>query len=204
MGYNHIMRYFIYQITNLKNNRFYIGQHRYDGEFLDSNYYGSGTAIKLAVKKHGIQNFKREVLVECTSEAALNFMESVYVGPEVVNDRKCYNLKTGGSAWAHSEETKKKIGTAHKGMTRSEESKAKIGAAKKGMKHSVITKAKMSAASKGNQNMLGKTHSEETKAKMSAARKGKQQSKIQCPYCQKIGGCVAMHRYHFDNCKECV
>jgi hypothetical protein len=49
---------------------------------------------------------------------------------------------------------------------------------------------KMSAASKGNQNMLGKTHSEETKAKMSAARKGKQQSKIQCPYCQKIGGCV--------------
>jgi hypothetical protein len=48
----------------------------------------------------------------------------------------------------------------------------------------------MSAASKGNQNMLGKTHSEETKAKMSAARKGKQQSKIQCPYCQKIGGCV--------------
>jgi hypothetical protein len=96
MGYNHIMRYFIYQITNLKNNRFYIGQHRHDGEFLDSNYYGSGTAIKLAVKKHGIQNFKREVLVECTSEAALNFMESVYVGPELVNDRKCYNLKTGG------------------------------------------------------------------------------------------------------------
>jgi hypothetical protein len=96
MGYNHIMRYFIYQITNLKNNRFYIGQHRHDGEFLDSNYYGSGTAIKLAVKKHGIQNFKREVLVECTSEAALNFMESIYVGPELVNDRKCYNLKTGG------------------------------------------------------------------------------------------------------------
>jgi group I intron endonuclease len=125
MGYNHIMRYFIYQITNLKNNRFYIGQHRHDGEFLDSNYYGSGTAIKLAVKKHGIQNFKREVLVECTSEAALNFMESIYVGPELVNDRKCYNLKTvarlGGN---HSEETKAKMSAAQKGMN-SEESKAK-------------------------------------------------------------------------------
>jgi group I intron endonuclease len=161
------MRYFIYQITNLKNNRFYIGQHRCDGEFLDSNYYGSGTAIKRAVKKHGIQNFKREVLVECTSEVALNFMESVYVGPELVNDRKCYNLKTGGMGGNHSEESKAKIGAASKGRTHSEETKAKIRTTLKGNTHSEETKAKMSASSKG------MPHSEETKAKIGAASKGR-------------------------------
>ena len=125
------MRYFIYQITNLKNNRFYIGQHRCDGEFLDSNYYGSGIAIVRAVKKHGIQNFKREVLVECTSEAALNFMESVYVGPELINDKKCNNLKTGGMGGNHSEETKAKMSAAQKNRIFSEEHKAKLSAARK-------------------------------------------------------------------------
>jgi group I intron endonuclease len=188
MGYNHIMRYFIYQITNLKNNRFYIGQHRHDGEFLDSNYYGSGTAIVRAIKKHGIQNFKREVLVECTSEAALNFMESVYVGPELINDKKCYNLKTGGMGGNHSEETKAKIRATLKGRIRPEETKAKMSASLRGKK----------AWNKG------KTNSDETKAKISATLKGKSQPQVQCPSCQKIGGRPIMHRYHFDNCKECV
>jgi group I intron endonuclease len=154
------MRYFIYQITNLKNNRFYIGQHRCDGEFLDSNYYGSGVAIVRAVKKHGIQNFKREVLVECTSEAALNFMESVYVGMELVNDKKCYNLKTGGmggSGLRHSEESKAKMSASGKGKQ-----------SRLGKSHSEESKAKMSASAKGK---TGKTHSDESKAKMSAARK---------------------------------
>jgi group I intron endonuclease len=165
--YNYNMRYFIYQITNLKNNRFYIGQHRCDGEFLDSNYYGSGTAIVRAVKKHGIQNFKREVLVECTSEAALNFMESVYVGPELINDKKCYNLKTGGMGGNHSEETKAKMSAAQKNRIFSEEHKAKLSAAAKNRTHSEEAKAKLSASGKG------KTLSEETKAKISATQKGR-------------------------------
>jgi group I intron endonuclease len=134
------MRYFIYQITNLKNNRFYIGQHRCDGEFLDSNYYGSGTAIVRAVKKHGIQNFKREVLVECTSEAALNFMESVYVGMELVNDKSKAKMSASGKGKqsrlgkSHSEESKAKMSASAKGKTgktHSDESKAKMSAARK-------------------------------------------------------------------------
>lgn len=39
--------------------------------------------------------------------------------------------------------------------------------------------------------------SEETKQKL---RKPKQ--KIQCPYCNKIGGSSQMKRYHFENCKH--
>lgn len=31
--------------------------------------------------------------------------------------------------------------------------------------------------------------------------KGRKHTKIQCPYCDKIGGITAMPRWHFDNCK---
>ena len=53
-----------------------------------------------------------------------------------------------------------------------------------------------------NNPMYGKNHSEETKRKMSEAQKGVSQSKIQCPYCNKIGGHSIMKRWHFDNCKD--
>jgi group I intron endonuclease len=180
------MRYFIYQITNLKNNRFYIGQHRCDGEFLDSNYYGSGTAIVRAVKKHGIQNFKREVLVECTSEAALNFMESVYVGMELVNDKKCYNLKTGGMGGNHSEESKAKMVLLKKEriwaklilkkLKRKCLLQAKAELVLKKLKQNCLLQAKARLFLKKLKQKLvlhqkGRTFSEEHKAKISAARK---------------------------------
>ena len=43
---------YIYVTTNLINGRKYIGQHA-KPEF-DESYYGSGTALKPAIKKYGI------------------------------------------------------------------------------------------------------------------------------------------------------
>jgi group I intron endonuclease len=79
----------------------------------------------------------------------------------------------GASGTIVSEETKVKIGAAHKGKTTSPETRAKLSAANKGKILSPETKAKLSAAKKGENNPLyGKTHSPETKAKMSDALKG--------------------------------
>ena len=93
-----------------------------------------------------------------------------------------------------TEETKKKIGDAHRGKLVSEETKAKLSATKKGKPspkkgkpgktHSDETKAKLSAAGKGrvvseeskaksSATQKGRIFSEETKAKISAAKKGK-------------------------------
>ena len=46
---------YIYVTTNLINSRKYIGQHA-KPEF-DESYYGSGTALKPAIKKYGKENF---------------------------------------------------------------------------------------------------------------------------------------------------
>jgi len=67
----------------------------------------------------------------------------------------------------HSEESKRKIGEAKKGITLSDETKRKMSEAHKGKTLSEEHKRKLSEVQKG------KTHSEETKRKMSEAHKGK-------------------------------
>lgn len=150
------MKHYIYKITNLVNSKYYIGAHC--GE-LDDAYLGSGIAIAKAIKKHGKENFKKEVLCVCTNSEAMYFMEKVFVGQEEVDDKKCYNMKTGGIGGIglkHSEEARKKMSEAKIGKKFSDEHKQKIGDAKM-----------------GNTNTLGLKHSAETCKKMSDAKIGK-------------------------------
>ena len=52
---------YIYKITNNLNNKIYIGLKTSTVEESES-YYGSGTVIKAAIKKHGIDNFTKTIL----------------------------------------------------------------------------------------------------------------------------------------------
>ena len=161
--------YLIYKITNKVNGKIYIGQHQ--TEDLNDGYMGSGQNIRRAIKKYGVENFKKEILYYCTDWDTMNSMEEVLVDNEFINREDTYNLRVGGSHGSFSEDTKKKMSEAvKKGMTeevRKKMSEAKKGrtSPRKGCHYSEEVKRKMSEAHKG------KVVSEEHRRKLSASAK---------------------------------
>ena len=88
------MFYTIYKITNKIDNKIYIGKHQ--TENLDDGYMGSGKHLKRAQKKHGIQNFVKEILFTFDSEDQMNAKEKELVTEEFCKRKDTYNLCPGG------------------------------------------------------------------------------------------------------------
>lgn len=90
------MHYLVYRITNTINDKSYIGCHKTENK--DDGYMGSGIALKAAIKKYGLDAFKKEILCEAASAEAMfeKEKELVVLGPT------SYNLKRGGDGgWDH-------------------------------------------------------------------------------------------------------
>jgi len=60
---------------------------------------GSGTAIKLALKKYGINNFTKEILFEFSTSKEAYDKEKELVTEEFINRRDTYNMISGGSIY---------------------------------------------------------------------------------------------------------
>jgi hypothetical protein len=88
---------YFYKITNNINNHFYYGVHCTDN--LDDGYMGSGTRLKYAYKKYGIENFSKEILKFFDSITEAYKYESEVVTEDLVHDPDCYNIKCGGEGW---------------------------------------------------------------------------------------------------------
>ena len=86
--------YILYKIINKINNKFYIGVHK--TENIHDDYYGSGHKIKAAIKKYGIENFKKEILQVFTSSKEAFKAEKHIVTEALVKSNQCYNIKEGG------------------------------------------------------------------------------------------------------------
>lgn len=89
------MYYLIYKITNLINNKIYIGKHITKDK--NDDYMGSGKLITRAIEKYGLENFKKEILFQCNSQQQLNQMQKNIVNEEFVARLDTYNLKIGGA-----------------------------------------------------------------------------------------------------------
>lgn len=86
--------HYVYQIENLVNGMLYIGKH--STKNIDDGYMGSGTYLKNAILKYGIENFKKSILLVFeTEEQALEY-EKLLVTEEFVNSNGTYNLTCGG------------------------------------------------------------------------------------------------------------
>jgi hypothetical protein len=86
--------HFIYKTTNLLSGKYYIGMHSTDN--LDDGYLGSGNRLRLAIRKHGKENFKREILELFDTRKELREREEIVVNLEEIAKEECMNLRVGG------------------------------------------------------------------------------------------------------------
>lgn len=159
----------IYKITNLVNNKIYIGKDTSS----NPKYFGSGKLIKRAIKKYGIVNFKKDVIDRAENNEILCEKEIYWIAFYNSTDPKIgYNIRLGGEGIAQgtilTEEHKKNIGRAVKErwkdpikreeyikalrIANTEEVRKKISKSNTGKKH---------------------PHTEETKELFSEQRKGR-------------------------------
>lgn len=86
---------YVYKITNTLNGKLYVGRHTYTT--LTNSYYGSGIAIKKAIKKYGKEFFNKDILCICDTEDKLNEMEIFWIQKlGTYTDRNGYNMTKGG------------------------------------------------------------------------------------------------------------
>ena len=134
--------YYIYIVTNLINGKKYIGKRMCHCPIEEDIYFGSGKAIKNALKKYSIDNFKKEILEICKNYQECNEREKYWIKYfNADKDDNFYNIASGGeggntySGLSHEEiERIKKIKSAQTsgknnpryGTTWSDETRRKI------------------------------------------------------------------------------
>lgn len=186
---------FIYITTNLIDKNQYIGEHSTDD--LNDSYLGSGIYLTNAIKKHGKNNFSREILelFETKKEAFDN--QEKYIKIFNTLSPNGYNISSRGGHNCMSEAMRIKLSNAAKGRVLTEEHKNKISEANKNqipwckgktglshpnLKHSEETKKKMrkkhkkmseASIEKNRINHLKENLSVETRTKMSESAKAR-------------------------------
>lgn len=88
------MYFLVYKITNIINNKIYIGVHKTKN--IDDGYMGSGTLIRRSIKKHGMDNFVKEILFVYDNEYDMFNKEKELVTESFVQRTDTYNICIGG------------------------------------------------------------------------------------------------------------
>jgi group I intron endonuclease len=180
----------IYKTENKTNGKIYVGQDSHN----NLNYFGSGKYIYSAIKKHGKENFTKEIIDSAETKDELNEKEKYWIKFYNCKDPNGYNLTDGGEGFDLGEnniakrpeirqkirnkralqiitnETKKKISESLKGKSISEETKEKIRNTLIGHDVSEETKEKIRQKTKGKKK---KPQTEEHRSKISKSMKRK-------------------------------
>ena len=121
---------YVYIITNKINGKKYIGSSRKSQ--IDENYYGSGKAVKDALKKYGKENFIREILWE--GEGNARDIETCYlIKFNASKNPMFYNMTNDARGNdLHQESTKRTVSEKLTGRKFSKEICEKISKAKLG------------------------------------------------------------------------
>ena len=167
--------HFVYKTTNLLSGKYYIGMHSTDD--LNDGYMGSGNRLRLAIRKHGKDNFKREILEYCESRKELANRESEIVNLDEIAKVECMNLTVGGEGGYSKKGNDAFLFRLHN----DKEFREKISKETSETNKRLIKEGKLKTW-KDNYDWTDKTHSEETKKKMSESSKGNGKGKTNSQY----------------------
>jgi group I intron endonuclease len=140
---------YIYKITNLITGKIYIGKCSKKGN--TNMYYGSGSYINRSIKKHGIENFKKEIIENCNDREELNKREIYWIEELKARNKNIgYNIAVGGEGGPlnknkiFSMEWRENMSKSFKGKKKSEAHRKNIGNALKNRVFNDNTLKKMS------------------------------------------------------------
>jgi len=179
---------YCYIITDLRNNKQYVGDRSCNCDPKKDKYSGSGVLLNKEKRKYPKENFNKEILEFFeTKKEAFNAQEKYINLYKTHVSQGGYNISLKGGCGVkecHSEETKRKISNSEKGRIQSEETKRKISISMKNLPpRSKEWSDKISKANKGK----GKPHhSEETKKKISKSLTGYKQGPRSKEWSDKI------------------
>lgn len=192
-----------------------------------TDLYSNPNIVLLTAREHFLCHWLLHEIYPANTKLAVAFhimcrvsnnRQSRYTPSSRIIEYAKLKMKEAKKLFRHSDETKRIIGEAGKGRIVSKESIAKRVAtrragdnyvrsreallkdsnSKKGVKFSEEHKKRIS---EGNKKRWIKLSEEERKA-IFKSTKGKPKVVVECPYCNKVGGEGAMHRWHFNNCKN--
>jgi hypothetical protein len=189
----------VYKITNLSNNKFYIGQafnlHRREIEHFRKlkQCCHFNTHLQNSYNKHGKECLLFEVILFCEKNELTYYEQKLVtlLDPEYNVLKKCVNVypltsnKISNSMIGHatSKETRLKISlnSAQRGKPMSEKMKQILIAANTGHHHSEETRRKIGDSHRGEKSVnFGKHPSEETRKKLSEISHNRAWTKERC------------------------
>lgn len=176
--------FYLYRITNLINNKIYIGQSispraRWYQHKNDASKDSPPMVITQAIKKYGNENFSFEIIATCKNQDNANDLETILVfqNESHISTGKGYNVSYGGMNAPKTEAWRQQM----RNYWADPEYKAKVSSAisktHMGMGHTEETRKLLSIVRSGAGNSnWGKKQSEETISKRVAKNTGKKRT----------------------------
>lgn len=195
------MEAFVYQWTNLTNNKKYIGYHK--GMMDDGYICSSSSSIFWEDFKNPNMKWERQIIAEGTKEACLKIEQRILKEINLRSDEFYNNAR--GAEIIFTDEVKEKIRRHHiggssgmKGKRHNDETKKKQSDA---LKNRIFTKEHLDKLRKPNKDSSNKKGPKSENHINNMKEGAKKRKDIQCPHCEFIGKPANAKRWHFNNCK---
>jgi hypothetical protein len=195
---------YVYYVRHIPTGKFYYGsRYRHieknilPEQDLWNSYFTSSKEVAALRKETGNESFEHKIIFsDVDTDRCFNYEQELI--KEHINNPLCINKRYFDSANCTKVFSTFGKTLSSKGKPKSDSTKERMRKTKSESHKENIRKAQLANGGNG-----PATHKEESKNKTRETMKSKPpRPEKTCPHCNKVGGYIAMARWHFNNCKE--